>query len=84
MEKESIILLASVISALATAYLAYLTSRYVKLTYEMVNEIKKSRNPLVIIDFIERMKGDSITKIDIKISNKGLSSAKDINLNAVL
>jgi hypothetical protein len=34
MDKESIILLASFISALATVVLAYLTSRYVKLTYE--------------------------------------------------
>lgn len=42
MNKEYIILFATVISALATVVLAYLTSRYVKLTHGMVNEIKKS------------------------------------------
>jgi hypothetical protein len=83
MEKESIILLASVISALATVILAYLTSRYVKLTYDMVNEIKKSRNPVVIINFIKRIEGHHMTDIDIIISNKGLSPAKDIKLSAV-
>ena len=83
MDKESIILLASVISASATVVLAYLTSRYVKLTYEMVDEIKKARNPLVIINFIKRMEGHYMTEIDMIISNKGLSPAKDINLRAV-
>ena len=83
MEKESIILLATVISASATVILAYLTSRYVKLTYEMVDEIKKSRNPVVIINFINRIEGHYMTDIDIIISNKGLSSAKDIKLSAV-
>ena len=48
----------------------------------MVEEIKKSRDPIVIINFIERTKGHYITKIDMTISNKGLSSAKDINLKA--
>ena len=81
MDKEYIILLASVISALATVVLAVLTSRYVKLTYEMVNEIKKSRNPIVIINFIKRI-GHHMTKIDLIISNKGLSPAKDIRLKA--
>jgi hypothetical protein len=82
MEKESIILLASVISAFATVVLAYLTSRYVKLTYEMVDEIKKARNPIVIINFIKRMEGYNLTEIDMIISNKGLSPAIDINLRA--
>jgi hypothetical protein len=82
MNNESIILLASIISALATVVLAYFTSRYVKLTYEMVDEIKNSRNPIVIINFIKKV-GYYMTKIDMLISNKGLSSAKDINLRAV-
>jgi hypothetical protein len=82
MDKESVILLASVIYALATVVLAYLTSRYVKLTYEMVTEVKNSRNPFVIINFIKKM-GHYMTEIDILIANKGLSSAKDINLRTL-
>lgn len=80
MEKEHIILLASVTSALATGFLAYLTYRYVKLTHNMVDEIKKSRNPLVFINFIEAVRGHYMTKIIMTISNKGLSSAKDIKM----
>jgi hypothetical protein len=82
MDKESITLFASLSSGLATIVLAYLTWRYVKLTHEMVNEIKKARNPIVTINFFKAMQGHSMTRIYMIISNIGLSPAKDINLRA--
>jgi len=73
-------LLATIITALATVVLAYVTRRYVKLTYDMLIEMKAAKNPLVFIKFIKRMEGHNMTDIDMIISNKGLSPAKYINL----
>jgi hypothetical protein len=48
----------------------------------MVDQIKKARNPIVIINFVKAMQGHYMTKINMIISKKGLSQSKDINLSA--
>src|SRR3990172_5878198 len=80
--KEFILYVISSVTAIATVVLAWLTSKYVKLTYFMVEEIRKSRDPLIIVDFQFKLKGHNLTKFNMIISNKGLSPAKDILIRA--
>jgi hypothetical protein len=78
---EIILYIISSVTALATVVLAWLTSKYVKLTHFMLEEMRKERKPLIIIDFIKQ-EGHYQTKLYMIISNKGLSPAKDISFEA--
>lgn len=66
-------LISAVVAAATTIVLAFLTRRYVKLTGEMVSEMRLSRDPSVYVDleFLSDHEGRLV------IGNSGLSPAKN-------
>ncbi len=65
--------ISTAVVAIATVILVWLTSKYVRLTNYMVEDIKRSREPSINVDF-ELPDGF----LRFAISNSGLSPAKNI------
>jgi hypothetical protein len=70
---NSVQLISTVVITVATVVLAVLTFKYVRLTQMMVQEMKRSREPLVNVDF--EMPDHTLRLV---ISNSGLSPAKNV------
>lgn len=68
----------TIIVAIATIVLVWLTSRYVRLTARLVEETKQSRAPAVHIDFEMPDR-----KLRLVVANYGQSSAKNIRINVL-
>jgi hypothetical protein len=68
----------TIVVAVATAVLAWLTSRYVRLTGELVEESRRSREPSVAVDF--EMPDRSLRLI---VCNYGRSPAKDVRITVL-
>jgi hypothetical protein len=66
-------LASTVVVAVATVVLVWLTSKYVRLTKQMVDDMKRTREPSITVDFelVDHA-------VRLAVSNTGLSSAKDI------
>jgi hypothetical protein len=69
---------AIVITALATAVLAWLTYRYVRLNTSMLEEAKASRGPIVYVDL--ELSG---RKIKLVVGNSGVGPAHNIKINVL-
>ena len=74
-------LLSSLVTTGATVALALFTWKYVRLTNMMVAEMKKVREPIVVIDFKAPLIGHFQSRITMMVSNKGITPAKNILIN---
>jgi len=68
-------LTSTIVVAAATVALVWLTSRYVRLTSHMVEEMQKSREPSVMLDF--EIPNHSLRLV---VENHGLSPAKNVRI----
>lgn len=71
-------LISTVVVALATVFLVWLTARYVRLTSRLLEEAQRSREPAVTIDF--ELPDDSLRLV---VFNHGLSPARKIRFNVL-
>ncbi|ABB31243.1 hypothetical protein GeomeDRAFT_3314 [Geobacter metallireducens RCH3] len=74
--KDIIDIVCALVTTSATVILAFLTSRYVKLTNAIVEESKSSRDPLVYVD-IE----PSHHYVKLVVGNAGMTAAHDVKVD---
>jgi hypothetical protein len=67
--------ISTIVVAVATVALVWLTSRYVRLTGRMVEESQKSREPSVTVDF-----ENPDRSLRLVVENHGLSPAKNVRI----
>jgi hypothetical protein len=70
-------LISTVVVCIATVVLVWLTSKYVRLTKHMADEMTRSREPAINVDF----EYPKLIYLTLVISNAGQSAAKDVRFH---
>lgn len=69
-------LASTIVVAIATVFLVWLTSKYVRLTKQMVDDMKRTREPAITVDF--ELVDHTVRLV---VSNTGLSPAREIKFS---